>query len=166
MQNDQKSIRLNPINYDTSIRVNPNQSETKFEIQINPIPIRPRIDPNRIFNQNQSESFPPWIHSVWINTKSDWCGLIWIANFVSDWFGFIRIDVLELIGLSRIVFDRFSLNEIQNVFRIGSEWFVLARIQISEWIGILLIDSEFRNMSCNFDVRGKLFYFSLGINIK
>ena len=41
-----------------------------------------------------------------------------------------------------MIFDRFSSNEIQNVFRIGSEWFALARVQISEWIGIALIDSE------------------------
>ena len=40
------------------------------------------------------------------------------------------------------IFNRFSLNEIQKVFRIGSEWFELARIQISKWIGIVLIGSE------------------------
>ena len=31
---------------------------------------------------------------------------------------------------------------VKNVFRIGSEWFALARIQISELIGIFLIGSE------------------------
>ena len=36
MKNGQKSIRLNPINSETSIQMNPNQSETKFSIQINP----------------------------------------------------------------------------------------------------------------------------------
>ena len=52
MINDQKSIRINPINSETSIRnqvFNPDQSAY----------IRARIDPNRIFNQNQSESFRP-----------------------------------------------------------------------------------------------------------
>ena len=45
-----------------------------------------------------------------IQIDSDWkfglnqseTGLIWIENLVSDWSGFIRIDALELIGLSRI----------------------------------------------------------------
>ena len=36
MKNDQKPIRINPINSETSIRMNPNQSETKFSNQINP----------------------------------------------------------------------------------------------------------------------------------
>ena len=59
MKGGQKSIWLNPIYSETSIRMNPNQSETKFSIQIT----RARSDPNRIFNQNQSEYFRPWIHS-------------------------------------------------------------------------------------------------------
>ena len=36
MKNGQKSIQLNPINFETSIGMNSNQSETKFSIQINP----------------------------------------------------------------------------------------------------------------------------------
>ena len=33
-------------------------------------------------------------------------------------------------------------SEVQHVFWISSEWFALARIQISEWIGIVLIGSD------------------------
>ena len=35
IKNCQKSIRTNPINFETSIRMNPNQSGTKFLISIN-----------------------------------------------------------------------------------------------------------------------------------
>ena len=81
-------------------------------------------------------------------------GLIWID---SDWkfgldqseFGLIRIgsDSFALLtGLNRIRLDRFfyrfSSNDLHNVFQIGSEWFELARTQISELIGIVLIGSE------------------------
>ena len=74
-----------------------------------------------------------------IRINSDWkfgldqskLGLIRIENLVSDWFEFIQIVASDYIGLGRIVFYHFSSNEIQNVFRIGSEWLALARIQIS-----------------------------------
>ena len=56
IKNDLKPIRFNPINSETSIRMNPKLS---FQSRS----IRSRIDPNRIFNQNQSELFQPWIHS-------------------------------------------------------------------------------------------------------
>ena len=123
--------------------MNPNQSENKFSIQINlnqfelgliQTEFSIRIDPNHF-------------DLGFIRIDSDWkfgyyqseLALFWIENLFSDWFGFIRIDVSQLIGF---IFDRFLSNEIQNVFRIGSEWFALARIQISEWFGIVLIDSE------------------------
>ena len=64
---------------------NPDQSKS----------IRAPIDPNRIFNQNQSESFRPWIDS--------------------DWIGFIRVGVSELVGLSRIYFRPFFIK--QNIKR-------------------------------------------------
>ena len=41
-----------------------------------------------------------------------------------------------------MIFYRFSSNELQKFFRIRSEWFALAQIQISEWIGIVLFGSE------------------------
>ena len=71
-----ESTRTIPIHSDICIRVNANNSE----------PIRNQVfntDRSGIFNQNK---------------------FIWIENLLSDWVGFIRIDVLELIGLSRIDF--------------------------------------------------------------
>ena len=58
---------------------------------------------------------------------NQWFGFISIENLVSDWFGYIRIDVSELIGLSRIDFWQFFIsNKMQNVFRIGLELFGLS----------------------------------------
>ena len=60
-------------------------------------------------------------------------------------FGLVPIPSDSCLGLNWIggsIFYRFSLNEIQNVYRIDSEWFALARIQVSEWNGIVLIGSE------------------------
>ena len=142
-ENGEKSIRLNPINSETSIRMNPNQSETKFSIQINLSFDWPKLNfqSESIRMNPRSERFGLILieNSVWMHPSSDWIGLIWIENLVSDWFGFIRIDVSELIGLSRIDFSPLPSNKIQNVFQIGSEWFALARIQISELIEIVLI---------------------------
>ena len=42
-------------------KINPNESER----------IRARIDPSRIFNQNQSKSFRPSLYSFWMNQSSD-----------------------------------------------------------------------------------------------
>ena len=81
--------------------------------------------------------------SIRIITTLDWFGLIRNENLVSDWFGFIWIDVSELIGLSRIDFWPFFIKRDQNVFRIGSEWFTLARIHISEYFW--LIGNEFQS---------------------
>ena len=91
---DEKGWRINPINSVTSLRMNPKLS---FQSRS----IRSRIDPNRIFNQNQSESCRPWIHSdrfwlkIWIDLDwklafglvrihSDWC--LGIKRINSDWF--------------------------------------------------------------------------------
>ena len=94
--------------------MNPNQSETKFSIQINP---------------NQSElGLIQTEFLIRINPNHSELGLIRIKNLVSDWCGSI--------------FYRFSSNELQNFFRISSEKFALARVQISEWIGVVLIGSE------------------------
>ena len=62
MKIGQKPIRLNPINFETSIRMNPNESEPIRNQVFNLVQselIRSRIYLNRIFNQNQSKSFWP-----------------------------------------------------------------------------------------------------------
>ena len=58
----------------------------------------------------------------------------------SDSFGLILIE--NSIWINRSILYCFPSNELQNDFRIGPESFALARIQISEWIGIVLIGSE------------------------
>ena len=65
--------------------------------------------------------------------------MIRIENLVSDSIGYFPRIKSDQIGS---IFDRLSSNELQNVFRISSEWFTLAQIQISDWIGIVLIGSE------------------------
>ena len=78
--------------------MNSNQSETKFSIRS----IRSRIDPNRIFNQNQSKSFQPWIHSDWFWLKIRF-GLI-RARIYLDWkldFGLVRIHSDWCLGINR-----------------------------------------------------------------
>ena len=59
-----------------------------------------------------------------IGLDSDWefsSNLFGVNRMEQDWVGFI--------------FKRFVLNEIRNVFRIGSVWFRIVRKQISELIG-------------------------------
>ena len=94
--------------------INPNESE----------PIR-----NQVFNPDQYDSFRRWINADWFWLKfwfgsiQAWIdfGFIWIKNLVSDWCltVFIKRDTKRC-----------------------SEWFALVWIQISEWIGIVLIGSE------------------------
>ena len=115
--------------------LNPNQSElgliqTKILIKINPNHSDLgfiRIDPDwkLCLNQSELELF-----------RID---LDWKLGFGMNW---IHSDCC--LGLIRIRSDRFFtvFHQLQNVFRIGSEWFALAQIQISEWIGIVLIGSE------------------------
>ena len=80
-----------------------------------------------MFNPNQSDlGLIQTKFSIRIIPTLDSFGLL--PRIKSDWFG--------------LMFNRFSSNETQNVFRIGSGWFALARIQISEWIGIVLINWE------------------------
>ena len=106
-------IRFNPRQQSEWIRVNPKPSFQSESIRVNP----------------RSEWFGIILfeYSVWINPSSDFNSILFsvyglLPRIKSDWVGSI--------------FYRFSSNEIQNVFRIGSEWFALARIQISKWIGI------------------------------
>ena len=109
MKNGQKSIRLNPIDSETSIRMNPNQSETKFSIQNNP-------------NQSGLELIQTEF-SIRMNQRN-----------VSDWFRFIRIDVSELIALSRIDFGPYFIKRDAKRF---SGWFGMIRIGSDTDIGNL-----------------------------
>ena len=109
--------------------------------------------------------------SIWAQIDSDWIGFIRIVasdsfgldqiDFLpffikrvikrfSDWFRIIRIGSDTDIGMNRNSSDWLRMNsypilspgQLQKNFRIGSEWSPLARIQLSEWIGIVLIESE------------------------
>ena len=62
----------------------------------------------------------------------------WNYEYIYIYYREINVSLYRF----ELIFDRFSSNKIQNVFQIGSEWFALARIQISEWIGKVLIGSE------------------------
>ena len=125
----------NPIYSETSIRMNANQSETKFSIQINP-------------NQSglwlvQSESFRPWIISDWFWLKIRIEPIR--ARIDSDWkvgFGSVRIYSDCCLGLNRIDFWPFFIKRDTKSFTDSYGMIALARMQISEWIGIVLIDSE------------------------
>ena len=146
IKNGKKSIRPNPNKSEATIRMNPNQFETKFSTIINPSSdwSKPNFQSKLIWIIPIADSFVLILieNSVWINPSSDIFGLMWIENLFSDWFGFIPINLSEFIGLSPIDFSPFFIKRVTNVFRIGSEWFALARIQISEWIAIVLIVSE------------------------
>ena len=81
---------------------------------------------------NQSVSGLILIHSNW--------------KFTSYSFGFIWTEVSDWIGLSRIKFQAI-FNKLDSKF--FSDWFALARIQISEWFGIALIQSDSIQMNPN-----------------
>ena len=51
----------------------------------------------------------------------------------------MQIDVSDWGGL---IFKRFLTNEIENFFRIGSDWVALVQTQISEWFRVIRIGSE------------------------
>ena len=123
------SIRTILIHSDIYIRANANHSEPirkKFCIAWWKT-VKNKSDLIRLIPRHQSE----WIRNQVFNAISDWSKL----NFQSE-----LIWIVPTLG--SFVFDRFLSNETQNVFRIGLEWFALARIQISKWIWIVLIDSE------------------------
>ena len=101
------------------IRFNPRQqSETKFSI---------RINPSSDLSKSNFKS-----ELIRMNPRSEWCGLIVIKNSVwvdpsSDWIGL------------KTWLDRFFTVFHQTRYK---TFFGLVRIQISEWIGIVLIGSE------------------------
>ena len=132
MKNWQKSIRLDPINSETSIRMNLNQLgliQTEYSIGI---------------NRNHSDLGLIRIHSdSKFGLDQSELGLIRIENFVSDWFEFIRIDISELIVLSQIDYWPFLIKRDAKSF---SDWFGMIRIGSDTYIGmnrnslIVLID--------------------------
>ena len=130
-----------------SIQMNPNPSETMFLIQINPI-----YDWQNSNFQSESIRIIPTLdllgliligNLVWINASSGWFWLIWIENLVSDRFGFIRIEVSELIGLSVIDFQPFLIKRDTKRFsdwsgriRIGSDIDIGMNRNSSDWLGM------------------------------
>ena len=100
---------LNSIQWDGSNRMDPNSvfnlNKTEW--------IRTRADLNRILNTNRSKwfRFEIWFRSTQVR--------IHLVRFgLKTWFGLIRLEVSNLVGL---IFNRFALNKIQNVFLIGSK---------------------------------------------
>ena len=109
-----------------------------------------------------------------IRIYSDWklgldqseLGWIWIENLISNWFGFIRIDVSELIGLSRIDFWPFFIKRGTERF---SDWFGMIRIGSDTDIG--MNRNEFQSdayaagllIHSYFPVRSSLFFQTLPI---
>ena len=109
--------------------MNPNQSETKFSIQINSNQSKVgmiRIDSDCKFGLDQSE-----------------LGLNWVEHLISYWFGFIWIDVSELIGSSRIDFwpffikrDTEGFSDWFGMIRIGSDTDIWMNRNSSNWLGM------------------------------
>ena len=128
-----ESIRTIPTLSDICIRANANHSE----------PIRKTF---RIsFDGRRSK----------INPSSDWFGLIWIKNLVSKWIEFIRIDVSELIGLSRIDFWPFFVKWRTKRFL---DWFGMIRIGSDTDIGM--------NFNQKLFSQGNFFRFSNALSQK
>ena len=101
-----------------------------------------------IGNRSSANSFGLILNgnSVWISPSSDWFELIWIENLVSDWFRFIRIDVSELIGSSRIDFRPFFIKRDTKCF---SDWFEMIRIGSDTDIGMNRNSSDWLRMNFN-----------------
>ena len=113
-------------------------------------------------NQNQnlySDWSKPNFQSEWIRTPIhlDWKLIrVWIDSDlfrlqIYFWFPliFIRIEFLDWIGLSRIYFQLIFNKQDWKLCWIGSDWFALARKQISEWFGMFLFNSEWISIQIN-----------------
>ena len=72
--------------------------------------------------------------------------MIWIENLVSNWFGFIRIDVSELIGLNWIDFSPLFTKRDTKRF---SDWFEMIRIVSDTDIGMNRNSSDWLEMNFN-----------------
>ena len=113
---------LGLIQTEFSIRINPNKSKVgmiqigrywKFALELSVIGLI-RID---LY----------WkLGFGFVRTHSDWC--LGINRIKSDWF--------------YIVFHQTRYKTFFGLVRNDSKWLALARMQISEWIGIVLIDLE------------------------
>ena len=132
IKNGQKSIRLNLINSETSIRINPKPSFQSRSI---------RINPSSEWSKPNFQS-----ESIRIIPTLKLFGLIWIENLVSDWFGFIRNDVSELTGLSRIYFLMFFIKRDTKRF---SDWFGMIRIGSDIDMGMNRNSSDSLGMNFN-----------------
>ena len=78
------------------------------------------------------------IHSDWKFTSDSFGLNILFNQSVSDWFVFIRIEVSDLIGLSRVNFQPFFIKRVLKRF---SDWFGLIRIR-SDSFGFIWIHSD------------------------
>ena len=109
--------------------------------------VKNQSDLIRLIPRHQSE----WIRtnpkssfqskSIRINPNSDWSK----PNFQSETIRIIpTLDSFRLFLIENSVWINPSSDwsGLKTWFRIGSEWFALPRIQILEWIGTVLIDSE------------------------
>ena len=102
---------------------------------------------NQVFNPDQSDLGFVRIDSDWkFGLDQSELGLIRIANLVSDWFRFIRIDVSELVGLSRMDFWSFFIKLYTKRF---SDWFVIIRIGSDTDIGMNRNSSDWLGMNSN-----------------
>ena len=142
---DWNSLRVNQNYFDLFRNLYPSQSESFWKktvknqsdlIRLIPTHQSEPI-PNQVFNPNQSE-----LRFVRITPTLDWFALIWIESLVSDWFGFIRIDVLELNGLSRIVFWPFFIKPDTKRF--------------SDWFRMILIENSVGSIQAQIDLDWKL----------
>ena len=134
-----------------SMRGNPlTVKRLPFQIQINPSSdwSKPNFQSELIRMNPRSEWFGLILieNSVLINSSSDWFGLIWIENLVSDSFRFIRIDVSELIGSSRIDFWPFFIKRDTKRF---SDWFGMIHIGSNTDIGMNRNSSDWLGMNFN-----------------
>ena len=127
--NQSDLIRLTPRHQSEWIRTNPKPSFQSRSIRINPSSDWSQLNfqSEWIRMNPRSERFGLILieNSLWINPSLDCFGLIWIENMVPDWFGFIRINVSEWIGLSRIDFLPFFIKWDTKRF---SDWFRIIRI--------------------------------------
>ena len=117
------SFGLISIGSDTDIRMNRNSFDWLGMNFYTKLSNRNSFQANQKYSESfwylyssQCESIRSIRKTFWI---SDW--IFSLDQSVSDWFWFIPIE---------------------NLLRIRSDWFPLARIQISEWIGIALIGWE------------------------
>ena len=109
MKNGQKSIRLNPINFERLIRMNSNQSETKFSIQINPNQFKLGLIQTKFYiriNPNESEVGTIQINSdIKFGLDQSELGLNQIDLVWKLRFRLVRIHSDRCLGINKIKSD-------------------------------------------------------------